>query len=100
MATRTRNAQLMATLLVKCEGNNSPKYDGKIWEEELKFVVNINGQEIDPNSQGNVKINPGDIVTIRRPGKRGKRGRNWHGTVESQSDPLEAYHMEEASPVN
>ena len=73
MATRTRNAQLMATLLVKCEGNNSPKYDGKIWEEELKFVVNINGQEIDPNSQGNVKINPGDI---RRPGKRAKLAQN------------------------
>ena len=47
-----------------------------------------------------MKIIPGDTVTIRRLGKGGKRGRNWHGTVVSQSDLLEAYHMKEASPVN
>ena len=46
----------MAKLLVKCEGNNLLKYDGKIWEEELKFVVNINGQEIDPQLQGNIVV--------------------------------------------
>lgn len=78
----------MAKLLVKCEGNNSPKYDGKIWEEELKFVVNLNGQAIDLSS--NVQVKPGDRVTITRPGKGGRSGRDWHGVVMAESDVEEA----------
>ena len=74
----------MAKILVKCEGNNSPKYDGKIWEEELKFIVSINGQTVDLHQQPEVKR--GDQVVICRPGKGGKKGRNWKGTVMSQSD--------------
>ena len=76
----------MAKVLVKCEGNNSPKYDRRVWQEELKSVVNVNGQAIDPHLHGNLEVKPGDSVAIWRPGKGGKRGRKWHGIVMSQSD--------------
>ena len=36
-------AKALAKVLVKCEGNNSPKYDGKIWKEEIKYIVDVNG---------------------------------------------------------
>ena len=77
-----------AKIFVKCEGNNSPKYDGKIWEEEVKYIVEVNGQSIDPCSQQDIK--PGDRVIIRRPGKGGRRVRNWQGIVMSDSDVEEA----------
>ena len=64
----------IAKIFVKCEGNNSPKYDGKIWEEDVKYIVKVNGQSIDPRSQEDIK--PGDRVIIRRPGKGGRRIRN------------------------
>ena len=80
------NALAMAKILVKCEGNNLPKYDGKIWEEELKFVVSINEQTVDLHRQSEFEVKPGDRVVICRPGKGGKKGRNWKGTVMSQSD--------------
>ena len=78
----------MAKVLVKYEGNNSPKYDGRVWQEELKSVVNVNGQVIDPHLHGNLEVKPGDSVTtcIWHPGKGGKRGRKWHGILMSQSD--------------
>ena len=81
-------AKALAKILVKCEGNNSPKYDGKIWEEEIKYIVDVNGKSIDPHSQQEIK--PGDRVIIRRPGKGGRRARSWHGTVMSESDVEEA----------
>ena len=81
-------AKASAKILVKCEGNNSPKYDGKIWEEEIKYIVDVNGQSIDSHSQQEIK--PGDRVIIRRPGKGGRRARSWHGTVMSESDVEEA----------
>ena len=85
----------MAKLLVKCEGNNSPKYDGKIWEEDLKFVVNVNGQTIDLNS--NVEVKPGDRVTVKRPGKGGKNVRYWHGVVMSESGNVEEAAADQSS---
>ena len=54
MAKSFSAAQKMANavvkIFVKCEGNNSPKYDGKIWKEEVKYIVDVNGQLIDPRS--------------------------------------------------
>ena len=41
------SCSFMAMILVKCEGNDSPKYDGKNWKEELKFVVSVNGVTVD-----------------------------------------------------
>ena len=67
--------------------SNSPKYDGKIWEEEVKYIVKVNGQSIDPCLRQDIK--PGDRVIIWRPGKGG-RVRNWHGIVMSDSDIEEA----------
>ena len=52
------------------------------------YIVDVNGQSIDPHSQQVIK--PGDRVIIRRPGKGGRRVRNWHGTVMSDSDVEEA----------
>ena len=69
-----QNVQLMAKalakVLMKCKGNNSPRYN------EVKYIVDINGQSIDPHSQQDIK--PGDRVIIRRPGKGGRRARNRH----------------------
>ena len=81
----------MAKLLVKCEGNNSPKYDGRVWQEDLKSVISVNGQMIDPHSHRNLQVRPVDSVTIWCPGKGGKRGRSWHGIV--MSDTEEASHQ-------
>ena len=67
--------QQMAKVLVKCEGNQSPRYDGKVCVEELKFVVEVNGQIIDNNLKSNVQVKPGDRVTIRRPGKEGEKNK-------------------------
>lgn len=80
----------MAEILAKCEGNNSPKYDGKVWKEALKFVVSVNGVAVDLREKEHPKVNCGDRVLLYRPGKGGKRGRHWTGIVVSQSDLEEA----------
>ena len=74
----------MAKFLLKCEGNNSSKYNGKIWEEGLRFLININRQTIDHSLQNSVKIEPGDRVTTRCP------ARSWYGVAMSQFDLDEA----------
>ena len=33
------STKLQNRWLVKCEGNNSPKYDGRVWQEQLKYGV-------------------------------------------------------------
>ena len=35
----------MDKLPVYCQGNNSKKYDGKVWLEEYEDIVEVNGQE-------------------------------------------------------
>ena len=81
-------AKAVAKIFVKCKGNNSPKYDRKIWKEEVKYTVEVNGQLLDPRLQQDIK--PGDRVIIRHPGKGRRRIRNWHGIVMSDSDVEEA----------
>lgn len=85
----------MAEILVRYEDNNSPRYDGKIWREELKCVVEVNGQAVDiPQVTSDFEVKPGDHVVICRLGKGRKRGRRWKGVVMSQPDAVE-----EASPL-
>ena len=49
-------------------------YDGRVWQEELKSVVNINGQAIDPHLHGNLQVKPGDSVTFDVLEKERKEG--------------------------
>ena len=44
--------------------------------------MSVNGQTVDLHRQPEVKR--GDRLVICRPGKGGKKGRNWKGTVMSQ----------------
>ena len=62
--------------------------------------MNVNGQAVDSNQQADIQIKPGDRVVLCRPGKGGKRGRNWHGVVMSQSDLEEASHQSKPHSSN
>ena len=59
-----------------CSGNNSPKYGGKVWEEETKFIVSVNGKEVDFLRGAEIAVKPRDHIVVCRPGKGGKKGRN------------------------
>ena len=71
----------MATVLIRCQGNNSPRYDGKLFYEPVNTIVKVNGAEVHGIAVAELK--PGDSVTI----KRGKGARLWNGIV---ADPVEA----------
>lgn len=72
-----------------CNGNNSPKYDGKVWEEETKFIVSVNGNKVDFLRGAEIELKPGDQIVVCRPGKGGKKGRNWHSIIISRSENVE-----------
>ena len=77
----------MTEILVKYEGNNSPRYNGKIWREKLESVVEVNQQVT--QAPTDLEVKRGDRVVVYRFGKGAKRGRRWKGVVMSQSDLME-----------
>ena len=65
----------MALILVKCVGNNSPRYDGKTFYERLSTITTVNSKEVHNVTAAEHK--PGDSVII----KHGKGSRLWHGII-------------------
>ena len=49
-----------------------------MWEEETKFIVSVNGNKVDFLQGAEIELKPGDQIVVCRPGKGGKKGRNWH----------------------
>ena len=64
---------------------------GRGGEIILYYIVDVNGQSVDPRSQQDIK--PGDRVIIRRPGKGGRRACNLYRIVMSDTDIEEASHQ-------
>ena len=69
----------MNKLPVYCQGNNSKRYDGKVWLEALENVVEVNGQEVSETLLLSAFKN-GDLVKLRERLKNGKV-RFWNGVV-------------------
>ena len=57
-----------------CDGNNYPKYDGKVWEEAAKFIVSVNGNKVDILRGAEIGLKPGDKVVVCHPGKAVETG--------------------------
>ena len=76
----------MPLIVVKGEGNNSVKYDGKFWTEQLRYVVSVNGLAV--NRKQPTKIKRGDRVILFCPPKGRQKTRTLLGTVYMSEENL------------
>ena len=66
---------------MQCVGNDSKRYDGKVWLERLQDIVEVNGRQIsEPLCPSSFK--EGDAVKVRQLVKGG-RVKLWNGVVVS-----------------
>ena len=71
----------MDRIPVQCVGNDSKRYDGKVWLECLQDIVEVNGQQIsEPLFPSSLK--EGDAVKVRQLVKGGCV-KLWNGVVVS-----------------
>ena len=71
----------MDRIPVQCVGNDSKRYDGKVWLERLQDIVEVNGRQIsEPLCPSSFK--EGDAVKVRQLVKGG-RVKLWNGVVVS-----------------
>ena len=75
---RTSIAWRMPVIRVKYEGNDS-RYDGSCFSEDTKYLVSVNGQNVEKDSFIIPKV--GDRIAL----KYKKTGRLWFGIVVSDS---------------
>ena len=66
---------------MQCVGNDSKRYDGKVWLERLQDIIEVNGRQIsEPLCPSSFK--EGDAVKVRQLVKGG-RVKLWNGVVVS-----------------
>ena len=71
----------MDRIPVQCVGNDSKRYDSKVWLERLQDIVEVNGRQIsEPLCPSSFK--EGDAVKVRQLVKGG-RVKIWNGIVVS-----------------
>ena len=69
----------MATVGVRCENNNSKRYDGYVWREPVECIVEHNGQVVtQPLDVADLK--EGDQVKVRW-GSKSRSKKLWNGVV-------------------
>ena len=74
---------------VRCSGNESKRYDGKVWLERLQDIIELNGAPVtadDDITRSSLKT--GDSVKVRQVWKNG-REKIWSGFVEFDTPSTE-----------
>ena len=56
-------------------GNQSSRYDGKVWQESIDSIIEVNGELVDGKSLDRDYLKDGDKVVYRY------RNRTWKGEV-------------------
>ena len=72
----------MKTIFVKYEGNNSSRYDGKVYETDTRLVASLNGEPVDVDPEATslgIEFSPGDRVSIKH--GKSKSSKTWLGFV-------------------
>ena len=64
---------------MQCVGNDSKRYDGKVWLERLQDIIEVNGRQI-PEPLCPSAFKEGDAVKVRQLVKGG-RVKLWNGVV-------------------
>ena len=77
------------TFLIKWIGNNSPRYDNRIFWRDVGSIVSVNGRDVSALSSSD--LIPGDAVVVQHTSKRNKPGRRlWKAVVMSEDTEVEA----------
>ena len=86
----------MELVPIRCQDNNSKKFDDKVWWEDLKTIVEVNGEAVDETLQRSV-LNDGDRVLVKFGGKTKKL---FKGVVEfpDTATSVPVYKASENSP--
>ena len=61
----------MELVPVLCEGNDSKRFDGKVWWEEMSTITEVNGKEVD-KTLNKSQLQNGDKVVVKFGGKSKK----------------------------
>ena len=70
----------MDRIPVRCVGNDSKQYDGKVWLEPVEAIVEVNGKLLsEPILPSAFK--EGDAVKVRQHSKGGRHKKLWSGVV-------------------
>ena len=74
---------------IKWVGNNSPRFDDRIFWQDIQPIVSLNDQDVSVLSPANMK--PGDTVLVQHIGKQNKPGRpRWKAVVVDEDEVPEA----------
>jgi len=92
MATKPTGA-----VLIKWVGNNSPRFDERIFWQDIQSIVSVNDQDVPVLSPADLK--PGDTVLVQHIGKHNKPGRRrWKAVVMDEDEVAEAQAAARLSP--
>ena len=92
MATKPTGA-----VLIKWVGNNSPRFDERIFWQDVQSIVSVNDRDVSALSR--VDLKPGDAVVVQHVGKHNKPGRRlWKAVVMDEDEVAEAQAAARLSP--
>lgn len=78
----------MDRIPVRCVGNDSKRYDGKVWLEPVQDIVEVNEEQVfEPILPSAFK--EGDVVKVRQHAKGGGHLKLWSGVVTWSKSPPE-----------
>ena len=85
------------TVLIKWVGNNSPRFDDRIFWQDIHYIVSVNDRDVSVLSPSHLE--PGDIVLVQHLGKHNKPGRRlWKAVVMDENEVAEAQAAARLSP--
>ena len=84
-------------VLIKWVGNNSPRFDERIFWQDVQSIVSVNDRDVSALSR--VDLKPGDAVVVQHVGKHNKPGRRlWKAVVMDEDEVAEAQAAARLSP--
>ena len=81
----------MEVVPIRCIGNDSKKYDDKVWLEDVNTIVQLNNKEV--NNLRKCDLKNGDQVLVKFPSSKAKKPKLYNGVVEFPP-VLQAIHEE------
>ena len=76
-------------VLITWIGNNSPRFDERIFWQDVQSIVSVNDQDVFVLLR--VDLKPGDAVIVKHVGKHNKPGRRlWKAVVMDEDEVTEA----------
>ena len=94
MATKPAGA-----VLIKWVGNNSPRFDERIFWQDIQSIVSVNNRDVSGGLPSPADLKPGDTVFVQHIRKHNKPGqRHWKAVVMDKDEAAKAQAVAQLSP--